>query len=146
MARIVSGFLLVTFLSIMVSPAPASDADDMVLAVNDNGAVAVITADSVSGNGTDNSMPDVFRLVRNGPDVVLNIDGKYSRSFAFDSLYTIIVDGSGDDDTLTIDFSQGTPVPYGGLTYNGRGVTALVAILWKSSVVLCHPYVMSIPD
>jgi len=105
----------------MVSPAPASDADDMVLAVNDNGAVAVITADSVSGNGTDNSMPDVFRLVRNGPDVVLNIDGKYSRSFAFDSLCTIIVDGSGDDDTLTIDLSQGTPVPYGGLTYNGQG-------------------------
>ncbi|MFC1980539.1 hypothetical protein ACFLVS_06875, partial [Chloroflexota bacterium] len=121
MAKIFSGFLLLTLLSIMVSPVLASVTDDVVLAVNDNGAVAVITADSVGGNGTDNGTPDVFRLVRNGPDVVLNIDGKFSRSFAFDSLYTIIVDGSGDDDTLTIDFSQGTPVPYGGLTYNGQG-------------------------
>jgi len=120
MAKIVSVFLFLTLLSVVVSPVLASVADDVVLAVNDNGAVAVITADSVGGNGTDNGTPDIFRLVRNGPDVVLNIDGKFSRSFAFDSLYTIIVDGSGDDDTLTIDFSQGTPVPYGGLTYNGQ--------------------------
>ena len=82
---------------------------------------AVITADSVGGNGTDNCTSDMFRLVRNGPDVVFYIDGKLSESFAFDSLDAIIVDGSGDDDTLTVDLSQGTPVPHGGLTYNGRG-------------------------
>ncbi|MBN1190098.1 MAG: hypothetical protein JXA46_10130, partial [Dehalococcoidales bacterium] len=81
----------------------------------------MVTADHPGGNGADNGSSDHFRLVRRGTEVLVYIDGDFSQSLTWDLLYTLTIEGSGDDDTLTVDFSGGTPIPPGGLTFNGRG-------------------------
>lgn len=64
----------------------------------------VISADDSGGNGTSNSVDDRFRIVRNGASLEVFLDGQLSRSVDFASLGTLTVNGSGDDDTLTVDF------------------------------------------
>ena len=79
----------------------------------------VITADDPGGNGTDNSVADDIRLLRNGDNVEVYIDGNFSRAFPYAPLDTITINGSGDDEKLTIDYSGGDPIPFGGITFNG---------------------------
>lgn len=81
---------------------------------------AVISADIVGGNGVDNGEPDEFRIIRNDPGVDVYVDGNFSQTFIFASLISLTVNGSNDDDTLTIDFSQGNPIPAGGLLFHGE--------------------------
>ncbi|MBI3798416.1 MAG: hypothetical protein HY268_15815 [Deltaproteobacteria bacterium] len=79
----------------------------------------VVTADDSGGNGTANGRQDEFRLVRNGAVIEIYVEGILSRSLPLDTLQTLTVNGSADDDTLTVDFSGGNPTPSGGLFYNG---------------------------
>ncbi|MHC4880085.1 MAG: choice-of-anchor Q domain-containing protein [Planctomycetota bacterium] len=62
-----------------------------------------------------------LRLIRNGDDLELRDDSDDSLIDStpwFDG-GSVTIDGSADDDTLTIDFSAGNVVPAGGLTFNG---------------------------
>ena len=82
---------------------------------------AIIDADSTGGNGANNGLHDQFRVLLNGADVQVYIDGNLSQSYVLSSLDTLTIEGSGDDDALIVDFGQGNPVPSGGLSYNGLG-------------------------
>ena len=79
----------------------------------------VVTADDRGGNGAANGKADQFRLVREGDAIALYLDGVRSRAWRSAALDTLTVDGSSDDDTLTVDFTGGNPIPRGGIHYNG---------------------------
>jgi len=79
----------------------------------------VVTANDRGGNGASNGLPDEFTLVRRGAFVDMYQNGIRSRSWRLGSLNSLTVNGSNDDDTLTVDFSGGNPTPSGGLYYNG---------------------------
>ena len=80
---------------------------------------AVVTANDRGGNGASNGIPDEFTLIRRGAFVDMYQNGIRSRSWRLGSLNSLTVNGSNDDDTLTVDFSGGNPMPSGGLYYNG---------------------------
>ncbi|MBC7353581.1 MAG: hypothetical protein H5U08_14565, partial [Thermogutta sp.] len=70
--------------------------------------VVTITADDLGGNGSNNSLADEFRLLRNGTDLEVYIDGNLSSTTPLAGLTGINVQGSSDSDTLIIDLSGGT--------------------------------------
>ncbi|MGB9690349.1 Ig-like domain-containing protein, partial [Thermogutta sp.] len=70
--------------------------------------VVTITADDLGGNGSNNAVPDEFRLLRNGTDLEVYIDGNLSQTVPLAGLTDIVVQGSSDSDKLIIDFSGGT--------------------------------------
>lgn len=80
----------------------------------------VVTAGAAGGTGAANGIPDEFRLVRKGPTLEVYLEGTLSQSLPFEELKTLTVNGSTDNDTLTVDFSGGNPIPSAGLVYNGR--------------------------
>ncbi|MDA1251388.1 MAG: hypothetical protein O2820_19430 [Planctomycetota bacterium] len=69
------------------------------------------------GDGADSGDVDAFRLFRSGSFGLLEIDGTIAGVFPVNFLTSITVNGSTDDDTLTVDLSTGPlPVP---ITFNG---------------------------
>ena len=70
--------------------------------------VVTITADDLGGNGSNNSLADEFRLLRNGTDLEVYINGNLSSTTPLAGLTGINVLGSSDSDTLIIDLSGGT--------------------------------------
>ena len=56
------------------------------------------------------------RIVRNGDNYVIHMDGQVITATGIDS---ITFDGSNLDDLLIVDFSAGNPIPAEGLFYNG---------------------------
>jgi len=73
-------------------------------------------------NGTASG--NIMVLRRNALDptkVEIEIDGSVSPSnvFEYSLLDTLTINGLGGDDSLTIDFDNGDPIPSGGLSYNG---------------------------
>ena len=82
-----------------------------------------VSADDGGGNGADNGAPDQYTIVLNGGTLEVYHGGEAapSQTFAFDPAAQLVVNGSGDDDYLTIDMSGGNPIPGGGLTFNGGG-------------------------
>ncbi|MCX7420895.1 MAG: cadherin domain-containing protein, partial [Planctomycetia bacterium] len=97
----------------------------------------VTTAASVSGGvltitdtGTPSNQPIDMHLV--GPNLIIhdpnNVIGAgagvtqidpHTISIPFASLTQFVVNAGGGDDTLTIDFAGGNPIPSGGLIFNG---------------------------
>ena len=68
-------------------------------------------------DGADSGVADSFRLFRTGNFGQLELDGTIVFTFPVTFLTSITVDGSTDDDTLTVDLSNGAiPVP---ITFNG---------------------------
>ncbi|HID24139.1 MAG TPA: hypothetical protein EYP14_17300, partial [Planctomycetaceae bacterium] len=88
-----------------------------------------ITADDPGGNGADNGFADTFtvRLNAAGTAVEVWINGTLSRSVPLASVTDIVVAGSSDDDTLTVDFANWTPLPVpAGLAFNaGAGADSM---------------------
>jgi len=88
------------------------------------GELVFSTADVPWGGVADDGVPDVLELRRNG----LNLELLVNRSLAFSvdsSLVTqLVVQGSGDDDLLSVDFSTDNPIPPGGLRFDGLGQTS----------------------
>ncbi|HXW09689.1 MAG TPA: tandem-95 repeat protein [Steroidobacteraceae bacterium] len=74
-----------------------------------------------AGPQADDGNADDFRVVRNGANVegYLNDLLVFNRSAASLAGFPLTVTGSGDDDTLTVDFSGGDPIPPLGLAYAG---------------------------
>lgn len=70
-------------------------------------------ADLPAGGGT-------FEVVLDGGDVIVREQGgdEIFRD-VLESVTDLTVNGSADDDTLIVDFSSGSPIPSGGLTFNG---------------------------
>ncbi len=67
----------------------------------------------------------VVRLVNMGTTqtpisgIEVSINGHVAQYAALSSVDTLIINGSDDTDTLTIDFVNGNPIPAGGLEFNG---------------------------
>ncbi len=90
--------------------------------------IPVIDADDVGGNGQNNGIADTFRLVRSGANLEVYVNGNLSRIQPYTEITSIVVNGSGDNDTLTIDQSGGfidRPVSFtgGGQTSSPFGDT-----------------------
>lgn len=79
----------------------------------------VIDAGARGGTGASSAADDHVRIVRNGETLEVYLGGTLSRSIDFASLGSLTVNGSDDDDTLTVDFAGGNPIPPGGLAYHG---------------------------
>lgn len=64
---------------------------------------------------------DVVTLVRGGSLVNVLIGGSYIYSFDPNNLSQLFVNLAAGDNTLRLDFSQGNPLPVGGLSFDGTG-------------------------
>jgi len=80
-------------------------------------------ADAPGGNGRDNGMPDEFLIVRNDAALEFYVDGSLSQTVPIASVDSVVVNGSGDNDTLTLDLSGGPIDLPGGITFHGEGQT-----------------------
>ena len=72
---------------------------------------------------SDGKQDDAFLVTRNGNYVDVYINGVESTSTPalLSSVSEIIITGSAKNDTLTVDYSGGNPVPSGGLGFDGGG-------------------------
>lgn len=59
----------------------------------------------------NNGITDEIRLARNGDQMVVWANGRLVRSVAVDSVMSVSVIGSNDDDRLILDYSNGVPIP-----------------------------------
>ncbi len=85
-----------------------------------SGNLIISAADTPGGaNGASDGVADQFRLVRNGANLDVFINGSLFLAIPFTTVTAITVNGSSDNDTLTVDFANGTPIPSGGLTFDG---------------------------
>ncbi|HTN77907.1 MAG TPA: LamG-like jellyroll fold domain-containing protein, partial [Pirellulaceae bacterium] len=69
-------------------------------------------------------LADAWRIVRNGANTEFYNGGTLVRSQATGGITSIAVQGSADNDTLTVDYSGGDPAPNIAIAYNGNGQTA----------------------
>ncbi len=76
--------------------------------------------DASAGNGVSNGVTDEFRVVRAGAFIRIYAEGKLLESLALGSFNKLTVNGSSDDDILTVDLSGGDPIPAGGLFFHGK--------------------------
>ena len=70
--------------------------------------VTISADDDPGGNGANNGVPDLFRLVRQSDDLEVYVNGSLVTSTPLAGLTAVHVNGSADQDTLEIDFSGGT--------------------------------------
>ncbi|NOX56608.1 MAG: hypothetical protein GXP27_19625, partial [Planctomycetes bacterium] len=87
------------------------------------GQLVLNTNDHPLANPADDGNPDTFLLRRIDPHFVLSINGTQSVVVETSLVTSILVNGSGDDDTLTIDFAGANPVPASGVTFSAGGQT-----------------------
>ncbi|HEY7115819.1 MAG TPA: lamin tail domain-containing protein, partial [Tepidisphaeraceae bacterium] len=72
---------------------------------------------------------DALTLVRNGARVDVLSNGSYAYSFDPGALNQLVIDLGGGANRLTLDFSNGSPLPMGGATFGGTsGANALTLV------------------
>ena len=59
----------------------------------------------------NNNVSDEIRISRNGDQLEIRANGRLVRSVAADSVMSVAVIGSNDDDRLILDYSTGLPIP-----------------------------------
>ncbi|HMC71758.1 MAG TPA: Ig-like domain-containing protein, partial [Mycobacteriales bacterium] len=99
--------------------------DDGSPALSDDEAVSITVNEDANldaGPQANDGRPDNFRFVASGA----NLQGYLNDALVFVRSIASLVDGvsvtgSGDDDSLTIDFSGGNPIPVAGIRYDGAG-------------------------
>lgn len=80
--------------------------------------------------------PDTFSVVRNGGSDEVTVNGQLVFRADRSAIDNLLIDGSTDDDTLTVNFAGGDPIPAGNinfaastgsntLVYNGSGITTI---------------------
>jgi autotransporter-associated beta strand protein len=80
-----------------------------------------INADEFSANA-DNGII----LTQSGGRIVVTVDGQTVLDQAVSTLNSLTINGQTGNDTLTVDFSDGNPIPPGGVSYDGgTGADAL---------------------
>ena len=95
-----------------------------------NNTNVTINAAGVGGNGMDNATADAFRLALNSgkTSVEAYLNGTFSQSFPLANLTSITIAGSGDNDTLTIDDTNGLIALTGGIIFQGGAGTNQLVI------------------
>jgi Ca2+-binding RTX toxin-like protein len=97
-----------------VSDGQAQDFEAVTITVNEDASLD-------AGPQANDGAPDAFRIVRNGANVEGYLNGAlvFNRSLASLADVPLSITGSGDDDTLTVDFTGGSPIPALGISYQG---------------------------
>jgi hypothetical protein len=85
----------------------ASDNSQLDIATFDN--VAVVSANAVSITGTSGA--DTIRLVRNGASTEVWLNNTLTSTFDPATITNLSIDGLDGDDTITLDFTAGNPLP-----------------------------------
>ncbi|MGV3609298.1 MAG: beta strand repeat-containing protein, partial [Planctomycetaceae bacterium] len=79
----------------------------------------IFSASSLTAGLSNNGIADTFVISKVGSDTVLTINGLTAYRFPTANLSTITINGSNDQDSLTIDYSNGNPLPASGVNFNG---------------------------
>src|SRR3989441_290641 len=74
-----------------------------------------------AGPGAGDGVPDEYRVVRSGGDLLVSLHGSVIFTNPFASTPSLTINGSTDDDTLIVDLGGGNPIPAGGIAYHGGG-------------------------
>ena len=75
-----------------------------------------------TGSGGDGDRDD-FLVAIQGSDLLITINSVLVYQDAFSDFNSLAIDGSSDDDSLTLDFTNGTPIPVNGITFTANGQT-----------------------
>ena len=75
-----------------------------------------------TGNANDGTA-DTFNVAINAGLLEVDVNGSAVLQQDVSTIDQLVIEGSNDDDTLTVDYSSGNPVPAGGLIFNGGGQT-----------------------
>ena len=69
----------------------------------------------------NDNVADTFNVAINGGSGLLEVtvNGNIVLQQDVSTIDQLVIDGSNDDDTLTVNYSNGNPVPVGGLIFNG---------------------------
>ncbi len=100
----------------------ATDLDYQIVSIEIVSAAAplfVSPADHPSVDPSNDGVADTILLRRSGSKIEVRINGTLSHSAEFVSVSELFVIGSGDNDTLVIDWTGGNPLPAGGLRFDG---------------------------
>jgi|GEM_PF-816212 len=82
--------------------------------------LAISASDDVRHDAADDDISDTFQVrLTSGGLLEVSINGKVAQLATLASVQTLIINGSTDTDTLTVDFSNGNPIPAGGIEFNG---------------------------
>lgn len=84
---------------------------------NDFGVSANDAVADTSGDG----IADSFSVGISGGQLVVSVGGATAFTDSPGNVHRLVINGSSDDDTLTVNFGSGDPVPTGGITYTGSG-------------------------
>ncbi|HEY1686842.1 MAG TPA: family 16 glycosylhydrolase [Tepidisphaeraceae bacterium] len=95
--------------------------------------ITVATSSTINGaTGANN-----FYVLRDGDNVEVNLNNATVFDEPISSMQLLQLNGNSGDDTFTVDFSGGSPIPSSGLTINGsgevRGNSALLTGIASSS-------------
>jgi Ca2+-binding RTX toxin-like protein len=74
-------------------------------------------------NEADDGDGDTFTVSQSGTVIEIDINGQVVQRAENVSVSTLTIIGSGDNDTLIIDYSGGDPIPSGGLVFAGASQT-----------------------
>ncbi len=85
----------------------------------------VETDDHPNGNEADDGSADVFRVKRNGTRLEVYVNGILTAQAESASVTNLVINGSGDDDILIFDGTDGNPLPADGFTFNAGGETSV---------------------
>jgi regulation of enolase protein 1 (concanavalin A-like superfamily) len=108
----------------------ASDSSQLAIATFDNVSVASSNAVSIAGT----NVADTIRLVRNGATTEVWLNGAIQRTFDPATATSLAIDALDGDDTITLDFTDGNPLPTSITTSIGGGNgNDTIAIVGSSS-------------
>ena len=75
--------------------------------------------DDPTHHAANDGQPDTFLVKVNNGLLEVSINGKVAQLATSNSVQTLIINGSDDADTLIVDYSNGSPIPAGGIQFNG---------------------------
>lgn len=111
--------------------------------INGFSTIMQVTGGVLTLNG-DRSAPgdnDTFLLRRNGTSLEIELNGSMLASVPLGLVSSIQVNGLGGDDLLRLDFTNGSPIPSGGISFDGG--TASDALEFFGGFVTTAHYTMT---
>ena len=89
---------------------------------------------TISGDQNPSNLNDVIRIVRNGANVDVIRNGTTVLDQDFTTSPVLLVSGMSGNDTISVDYSAGNPVPANGLIIDGGSGTDIVIVGGDSAV------------
>lgn len=90
-----------------------------IVVVNGAQNLTLTANDDPTHSAANDGTPDTFLVRVSNGLLEVSINGKVAQLATGNSVQTLIINGSDDADTLIVDFSSGSPIPAGGIQFNG---------------------------